>query len=428
MKICKAMRATVRVMALAGLAALFAGMAWQAAQPGFRWSFPGDHWSHPEYAREWWYFTGHLQDVNDPGRRFGYQFTVFRIGLVPPGSGSAASGVARLRTHAAIASLPAEIRAHEATALLPAETRPHEGLAPLPEEDGSRVSSWQSRQLFMGHAAIGDLRRGEHHFSDVLYREIPLLAGFGAPDDPLIAWSRGPAGTEEKWTLRWNGAGFDLEMRDQARGMALSLSTRPTRPLVFQGPGGLSRKGHDDRAASLYYSFTRLETRGQLTLDGTTWDVRGTSWMDREFGSAQLSPGQVGWDWMGLQLEDGRDLMLYLLRQADGSIDFRNATLVTAAGKAHYLEPGQWSLRVLERRRSRATGTEYPSRWRLEIPGENLSVEIVPVFADQENVAARSANLHYWEGAVQVLDGRKREVGRGYVELTGYGEGNRPPI
>ena len=382
MKICNAMHTAARAVALAALVALFSGMAWQAARPGFQWSFPEDHWAHPDYAREWWYFTGHLQDVNDPGRRFGYQFTVFRIGLVPPGSGSAASG----------------------------------------------VSSWQSRQLFMGHAAIGDLSQGEHHFSDLLYREMPLLSGFGAPEDPLIAWSRGPAGTAEKWTLRWNGEGFDMEMRDRARGMALTLSTRPTRSLVFQGPGGLSRKGRADQAASLYYSFTRLETTGQLTLNGTTWDVQGTSWMDREFGSSQLAPGQVGWDWMGLQLDDGRDLMLYLLRRADGSVDFSSATLITGAGAALYLEPQQWSLQVLERRPSAATGTEYPSRWRLEIPGQKLAVEIVPVFADQENVAERSANLYYWEGAVQVLDDRKRQVGRGYVELTGYGEGNRPPI
>ena len=382
MKIYSAMQAVARAVALAGLVALFGGMAWQAARPGFQWSFPEDHWAHPGYAREWWYFTGHLQDVNDPGRRFGYQFTVFRIGLVPPASGSAASG----------------------------------------------VSSWQSRQLFMGHAAIGDLSQGKHHFSDLLYREMPLLSGFGAPEEPLIAWSRGPAGTPEKWTLRWNGEGFDMEMHDRARGMALTLSTRPGRPLVFQGPGGLSRKGHADQAASLYYSFTRLETMGQLTLNGTTWDVQGTSWMDREFGSSQLAPGQVGWDWMGLQLEDGRDLMLYLLRRADGSVDFSSATLISGAGAALYLEPEQWSLQVLERRTSAATGTEYPSRWRLEIPGQRLAVEIMPVFADQENVAERSANLYYWEGAVQVLDDRKRQVGRGYVELTGYGEGNRPPI
>jgi predicted secreted hydrolase len=380
-KICELMKAANRSVLAAVLVAIFSGMSWQVAEPGFQWSFPRDHWPHPGYATEWWYFTGHLEDVDDPQRRFGYQFTVFRIGLVPPG-----------------------------------------------EEAGSGPSGWQTSQLFMGHAAIGDLSLQEHHFSDLLYREMPLLAGFGAPEDPLIAWSRGPAGTEEKWTLRWNGEGFDLEMHDRGRGMSLQLSTRPQRPLVFQGPDGLSPKGKREEAASHYYSFTRLETQGRLTLGETSRQVRGTSWMDREFASSQLSSGQVGWDWMGLQLDDGRDLMLYLLRAADGSIDFSSATLLTTAGEVRYLQQEEWTLSVLSRRESEMTGAEYPSRWRLAVPAENLAVEIVPVFLDQENVAERSANLHYWEGAVHVQDDRQRRVGRGYVELTGYGEGNRPPI
>ena len=380
------------------IAAGLCGMTWRGAESGFPWSFPRDHWPHPEYASEWWYFTGHLEDVDDPRRRFGYQFTVFRVGLVPPADPPA--GHQSDPGRAGIANTGA----------------------------GMESSRWASRQLFMGHAAIGDLQKGEHHFSDLLYREMPLLAGFADPGEPLIAWSRGPAGTDAQWTLRWNGQGFDMSMSDQARGMALDLTTRPTRPLVFQGPGGLSRKGQDGKAASLYYSFTRLATEGQLTLGESTWKVSGTSWMDKEFSSTQLSSGQVGWDWMALQLNDGRDLMLYLLRRADGSIDFRNATLVQADGPATYLNPEQWSLRVLDRWTSAATGADYPARWRLEIVDEGLSVEIVPAFADQENVAERSAGLFYWEGAVQVLDTTGQAVGRGYVELTGYGEGNRPPL
>ena len=381
MKIYDLMTLVLRSALAAGLAAGLTGMSWQVAKPGYQWSFPRDHWAHPEYATEWWYFTGHLEDVDDPQRRFGYQFTVFRVGLVPPG-----------------------------------------------EEPAADPSGWQTRQLLMGHAAIGDLSRKEHHFTDLLYREMPLLAGFGPPGDPLVAWSRGPAGTEEKWTLHWNGDGFDLEMHDTGRGMSLVLATRPARPMVFQGPGGLSPKGREEQAASHYYSFTRLETTGRLTLGETTWEVSGTSWMDREFASSQLSPGQVGWDWMGLQLDDGRDLMLYLLRDADGGIDFSSATLLSKTGEVRYLGREEWSLGVLSHRKSEKTGAEYPSRWQLAIPVENLTVEIVPIFLDQENVAERSANLHYWEGAVHILDARQRRVGRGYVELTGYGEGNRPPI
>ncbi len=352
---------------------------WRSAADGYPWSFPEDHWSHPAYQTEWWYLTGHLTEPGATTPRFGYQFTIFRIGLLPD--------------------------------------RP--GLD----------SAWNTRDLIMGHASLTDLETGSHVFSDVLYRTTPLLGGFGVYPDSTLGWCRAPAGTPALWSLRCNGAAFDVTAEDQNRGLSFTLSTRPERPLLFQGPGGVSPKGNRPEAASLYYSFTRLATTGRVTVDGRTLEVSGTSWMDKEFGSNQLTEDQVGWDWFSLQLEDGREFMLYLLRDASGGTDFARGTLVPAEGPVRYIGAEAWTLEVRDRWTSPETGAVYPSGWRLRIPGEAVDLRIEPALRDQENIGSRSGHLFYWEGAVEIRDtGTGRPLGRGYVELTGYGEGNRPPI
>lgn len=364
------------------------GATWTMARPGYAWSFPRDHWPHRSYRTEWWYFTGHLRPAegeppgapgrDGPGEEIGYQLTFFRIGLL--------------------------------------EDRP--GLA----------SGWASGTLVMGHAALTEASRGRHRFSDLLYREIPLLGGFGAFPDPLVAWARGPAGTAGTWSLRWNGAAFDLQARDDREGFGFRLSTRPAKPIVLQGEGGYSRKGREPGAASLYYSFTRLETEGTLLVDGVSRRVRGLSWMDREFGSSQLGKDQVGWDWFSLQLDDGRDLMLYALRGRDGRDDFKSGTLVSPGGAARRLEGAEWRARAIRGWTSPRTGAVYPSRFVVEVPAAGLRLEVVPRLADQENRPRLSGGPFYWEGSAAVLAPDGRQVGRGYVELTGYGEDNRPPV
>ena len=273
-----------------------AELEWQAAQPEYSWSFPQDHWARSGYRNEWWYFTGHLSSRENPERRFGYQFTFFRIGLRPE-------------------------------------------LPPL-------ESQWATSNLIMGHAAISDLEGKRHIFSETLYREVSFLGGFGSYPESLIAWSRAPAGTAGTWELHWNGEGFDFEVEDQVQGIAFQLSTHPLKPLVFQGPNGYSRKGEDSRAASQYYSFTRLMTQGSLTVGGETFQVEGESWMDKEFGSNQLAEDQVGWDWFSLQLEDGREVMFYHLRNKTGATDFARGTVVSESGEVRYLKPEDWRIRT----------------------------------------------------------------------------------
>lgn len=206
----------------------------------------------------------------------------------------------------------------------------------------------------------------------------------------------------------------------------MALSTRSGASPVFQGPGGFSLKDPATGSASLYYSLTRLITEGTLTLDGRTWRVRGSSWMDKEFGSNQLGPDQVGWDWVSLRLDDGRDLMLYLLRDKAGRITHASATLIAPDGRARYLAPAAWRLTPEPSRwKSPRTGAEYPVAWTLEVPDARLRLTLTPDLLDQENVSRLVPGLHYWEGSVSATDPTGRRVGRGYIELTGYGNAIR---
>ncbi len=358
------------------LCSLLWAAEWKVAEPEYQWSFPQDHWAHPEYRTEWWYFTGHLES-RPPGRRFGYQFTFFRIGLV--------------------------------------------------EEPPTFESNWATGGLIMGHAAITDIESGLHHFSELLYRQTALLGEFKSYPDSPIAWARGPVGTSEKWSLRWNGQGFDFSMRDDEREMGLDLTTLPEKPLVLQGPNGYSQKA-DSGAASLYYSFTRLTTQGTLHLGEHRWAVEGESWMDKELSTSQLGRNQVGWDWFSLQLLEGWDLMFFLMRRENGQTDYRSATLVSPDGSSHYLEPGEWEATVTESWTSPESKATYPSRWTVAIPDQKLRLDVIPLLKDQENRSRLPGGVYYWEGAVTARDPAGKPVGRGYVELTGYGEGNRPPI
>ncbi len=350
---------------------------WQVVLPDYDWSFPEDHWAHHNYRIEWWYFTGQLAEGSEKTPRFGYQFTVYRVGL--------------------------------------------------DREVPELKSKWATRNLIMAHAAVTDLENGAHLFSELLYRTTPFLGGFGEAGDPLIAWSRAPAGTDGRWELRWNGSGFDFSVVDRVQEFGFELSTTPVKPRIFQGPNGLSRKGEAENAASHYYSFTRLSTQGRLEIGGETHQVAGLSWMDKEFSSSFLTENQVGWDWFSLQLDDGRELMLFQLRDKSGKADFGRGTLVAADGSPTYLRLSEWKIEEKRRWRSPDGKRDYPVQWAIVIPRFDIQLEVSTRVDGQENRSELVPRLAYWEGAVEVFSPDARFLGRGFVEMTGYG-GNRPPI
>ena len=171
-----------------------------------------------------------------------------------------------------------------------------------------------------------------------------------------------------------------------------------------------------------------MATSGTVRLDGKEWEVSGTSWMDKEFGSNQLGQDTEGWDWFSLQLDDGREVMLYLLRNRGGGTRYAGATLVETGGAVRYLQPGEWKLNATGRWTSPASGAPYPAGWILDIPDAAIRAVITPGVADQENRSALIPDLFYWEGSVRVESENGARIGQGYVELTGYGENSRPPI
>jgi len=322
-------------------------------------AFPRDHGAHPEVRTEWWYATGLVTD--GAGRRYGFQVTFFRQGLTPE---TPAPGSSRLR----------------------------------------------ARQIAAAHLAVADIESSGFHHAERLRRASGGLAGWS--DTDLDVWL-------EDWTIRRRGDGvIAVRARDPETGIGLELELRPEKPIVLQGDDGYSQKGTSPGNASAYLSWTRLAVSGKLELGGSATDVEGGAWFDHEWGTSQLGEGIAGWDWFSLRLDDGRDLMVYRLRRADGSSDrFSSGTVVAADGSAVRLVRDDVEIEPLEWWDSPASGGRYPIRWRLRVPTHGIDVEIRGLIPASELDGRATTGVIYWEGPVAVEGG---PAGEGYVELTGY--------
>ena len=348
-----------------------AAAAFAIATAPYQFNFPADHGSHPNYQSEWWYFTGHLKSAD--GRKFGYEVTFFRARLRP-------QDVARAKNILG----------------------------------GSR---WRGNEVYAAHFAVTDQNGGKFFHAERIARS---ALGLGSAATGQLAvnvdtWSLSgkPLAdrTRERMTLHAN----DGDMR-------LDLTQTPLKPPAVHGRDGLFRKGACGSCASHYYSYTRLHSQGALVYAGQTLQVSGTSWMDHEFGSNQLLSEETGWDWMSLQLDDGRELMLYLFRRPDNTIEPQSSgSVIERDGRVRPISLGQFSVTATSRWRSPATHALYPASWRVRVPSASLDLNVTPVLANQELVLRQTPS--YWEGAVDVRDAAtNRARGQGYVELTGYVE------
>ncbi|MFW6350116.1 MAG: lipocalin-like domain-containing protein [Thiohalospira sp.] len=320
-------------------------------------TFPDDHGPHPAYRQEWWYFTGNLE--SEQGRRLGYQITLFRTAVAPA----------------------------------------------VPELD----SAWATNQVWMGHLAVTDPESGRFVFDERFARG--ALGQAGARAEPFAAWLG-------DWRMEGGEAGAPpFHIRAEAEELAIDLTLDPGKPAVLQGDGGLSQKGPEAGNASWYYSLPRLPTRGTVRVEDEAWSVEGRSWLDREWSTSALGEGQTGWDWFSLQLDDGRDLMIYRIRQADGEPAPQSyATWVDAEGEREPdLDFAAIELEPVDYWQSPETGSRYPVEWRLELPGEEEAWTVRAVQPAQE----LRTFVTYWEGAVDVV-AEGEAIGRGYLEMTGY--------
>jgi predicted secreted hydrolase len=228
----------------------------------------------------------------------------------------------------------------------------------------------------------------------------------------------------DAWQAELQGEEFHLVAKDE--GIGLDLVLKPLKPPALHGQGGYSRKSEQSEAASYYYSLPRLDTRGTILVDGRKHAVTGTSWMDHEFFTGGMAPNLSGWDWFSLQLADGWEVMLYLLRQKDGSVDpASSGTLIDPTGGVRHLNLADFMVKPTGAWTSPHTQAKYPAGWEITIPGAGYRLTLTPTLPDQEIRATAPTRVTYWEGEVKI-EGVKNGApvaGLGYAELTGYAGG-----
>lgn len=348
------------------------GDHFKKAQPGQTVNLPRDHVAHPDYRSEWWYLTGNLKD--EQGREYGLQWTLFRQGVEWQGADKPAIDgqiVGKL-------------------------TADKEGVT----REQPLVNPWLTPQLWLAQFAITDLTTGKHLQDERTSRQGPGLAGASGGE----YWLR-------EWQLKSEGeALFPARLHVDSTIGQLALDVSNRKPAVLQGKAGYSEKSPGN--ASFYYSFPRLALSGTLTLDGETRKVSGQGWFDHEWSSSVLADWQSGWDWFSLQLNDGRELMLFRLRTKAGHANPENryGILIERDGSSQVLAPDSIVLTPTKTWRG-PKGQPYPIEWQLMIADLNLVIK-----ARQPN-QAMTGRFDYWEGSVKVEGDAQ---GLGYLEMTGY--------
>ena len=316
--------------------------------------FPEDFFYKKDYRLQWWYFTGHLFDPD--GREFGYELAFFTVNI--------------------------QRRAYK--------------------------SRFGVNRIYISHFAVSDIAGKKFLFSDKA--DSGAYAFAGAKDDRLHVWTGQNV---------LDGATGKMHIKALDKDKAIDLQLTPVKPAVLNGKGGYSRKSVESPLiASLYFSYTNLETDGELKIGNGVFKVKGKSWFDREISSRGLGRGQAGWDWFAIQLDNKSEIMLYILRNRDGSIDpYSSGTFVYPAGNYRHLSNDDFTVNILSHYTSGRTEARYPSEWEIRIPSEKVSVRIIPLLKDQEVLANDSTGNYYWEGDCKVERSMK---GRAYVEMTGY--------
>jgi predicted secreted hydrolase len=322
--------------------------------PGKTLRFPRDHGAHLAYRNEWWYVTGWLS--TQEGERLGVQVTFFR-------------------------------------------NRPR-----VAEDNPSRFAP---RQLVFAHAALAEAAHGRLRHDQRASRAMFDLAG--TDEETTRAWIG-------DWSLALEGERYVAKI--PAREFSLELAFEPTQPMLLQGDKGYSRKGPLPQQASWYYSRPQLAVRGRVVVGRRAREVEGRAWLDHEWSSEVMAANAVGWDWIGINIDDGGALMAFRMRDGDGGVVWAGGARRHADGRTEILPPE--AVRFVPGRRwtSPRTGFSYPVEFVVVAGG--VEVALAPLMDDQELDSRLSTGIVYWEGAV-TASVAGRVIGRGYLELTGYG-------
>jgi predicted secreted hydrolase len=344
-------------------AAPAASAGYAAVTAGRKLVFPADHGSHPGFRTEWWYITGWLHaSGNDApaGHPLGFQITFFRS---------------------------------------------------QPDVDAANPSAFTPRQLIIVHCALSDPGRGRLWQDQRVRRAGMGLADAAVGDTDVWA---------DDWRLRRNAAAtYDASLA--ADGFALHLRFAPTQAPLPNGIQGFSRKGPAAGSASYYYSVPHLRVTGSIergAAGAKAETVDGEAWLDHEWSSEYLDAEAVGWDWTGINLDDGGALMAFRIRGADGATRWAGATLRSAGGVVDTFDRDAVVFTPARTWLSPRSGIAYPVAVSVRVGGRLFALS--PLMDDQENDTRLSTGAIYWEGAV-IASEHGRPVGRGYLELTGYG-------
>ncbi|MBV8815970.1 MAG: carotenoid 1,2-hydratase [Verrucomicrobia bacterium] len=331
---------------------------WRLAAPGYQFHFPADHGPHRDYQTEWWYLTGNLQTTD--GKAFGYELTFFRYGYRSP------------------------------------------------SQRGPVKSRFVMDDLKFAHFTVTDVSARQFHVAGRSSRGAFGDAGFLSGS--RLVWI-------DDWELDFTDQHFAAKASNGDT--SISFELKPEKQPVLEGDNGYSRKAETGNHASEYYSVTRLQTRGTLTVGGQTYQVSGLSWFDREWSTNQLAPDQTGWNWFAIQLDNGSDLMLYQIRRRDGSIDpCSGGKWVESDGRTVELGSDDLVLQPIRTWTTVDGKATYPIGWRATVPKLNFTCSITTPVDNQElNVGVR-----YWEGCIRIqgTKDQKPVAGKGYLELTGY--------
>jgi predicted secreted hydrolase len=342
------------VMYVLGVGPLCAATPYAPVVPGKPLEFPADYGSHPQFRTEWWYLTGWLNTGD--GKPLGFQITFFRT---------------------------------------------------KPDVADGNPSAFNPRQLLIAHCAISDPERGRLWQDQRIRRAGMGLADAAVGDTAVYI---------ERWALRRASGGYSAKI--EAEDFSLDLAFAETEPLMQNGEAGLSRKGPAAGAASYYYSLPHLRVSGHVTRGAKSDVVTGEAWLDHEWSSEYLDAQAVGWDWLGLNFDDGSAVMAFRIRGADGKQRWGGGTVRAANGQLRILGPEEVEFQERRHWVSRRTSISYPVEWFIRAGDRAFS--ITPLMDDQENDTRLSTGAIYWEGAVRATVGNT-PVGRGYLELTGYG-------